>query len=255
MNFLSHIILYIVTTIFEMEKNHVPTLNNDMLSIIIMFLIGSDPNKWWKFMRDPDFKQLCLTLQIVRSVIFTPISLEELLYFINIGATQFDLSHFKYLTDDVLALLPPNLEHLDLNGCNITDAGLALLPHFTKLHTLDLSGCKNITNAGLAHLQKFTNLEHLDLNGCNITDAGLRYLQDLPLETLVLSFCSNITDAGIAHLQVLPLQNLDLSYCRNITDEGLRYLLELHLRKLNLSRRGANTSTQLTFSQECIVIE
>jgi hypothetical protein len=39
---------------------------------------------------------------------------------------------------------------MNMSGCDqITDAGLA---HLTGIHTLDVSGCDEITDAGLAHL-------------------------------------------------------------------------------------------------------
>ena len=39
-------------------------------------------------------------------------------------------------------------------GTQITDAGLVQLKGLTKLQSLDLSGCENITDTGIAELQK-----------------------------------------------------------------------------------------------------
>jgi hypothetical protein len=51
---------------------------------------------------------------------------------------------------------------LDMGGCEqITDAGLA---HLTGIHTLDMTVCKQITDAGLAHL---TGIHTLLMYGCD----------------------------------------------------------------------------------------
>jgi hypothetical protein len=47
-----------------------------------------------------------------------------------------------------------DLEYLDLDGCAVTDAGLRPLERLTKLEYLDLRNCPNITDAGVARLQK-----------------------------------------------------------------------------------------------------
>jgi hypothetical protein len=44
----------------------------------------------------------------------------------------------------------------------------------TQLQHLDLSGCQQITDAGVAHLAALTQLQHLDIRNCEqITDAGV----------------------------------------------------------------------------------
>ncbi len=121
---------------------------------------------------------------------------------------------------------------INLTNCkNITDADLAHLSSLTSLTSLNLSGCKNITDAGLAHLLSLTSLISLDLSDCNITDANLALLSKLTLlSSLDLSGCQNITDAGLAHLSSLTLlSSLDLSVCHNITDAGLARLSSLTL--------------------------
>ena len=90
--------------------------------------------------------------------------------------------------------------------------------------TLNVPGNKNITD--VAETQGCPALTSLDLSKCrNITDAGVVALsQNCPaLTTLVLSGCRNITDAGVVALsQGCPaLTTLYLSGCRNITDAGV----------------------------------
>ncbi len=51
---------------------------------------------------------------------------------------------------------------MNMSGCDqITDAGLA---HLTGIHTLDVSGCTGITDAGLTHLR---GVHTLYVYGCD----------------------------------------------------------------------------------------
>jgi hypothetical protein len=121
------------------------------------------------------------------------------------------------------------LRRLDLGGCsNITDAGLASLSSsLTGLQTLNLYGCRNITDAGLSSLSSsLTGLQKLSLSSCeNITDAGLSSLSSslTGLQTLDLEDCYKITDAGLSSLSssLTGLQTLNLWGCDKITDAGL----------------------------------
>jgi hypothetical protein len=48
----------------------------------------------------------------------------------------------------------------------------------TSLQHLNLSGCKGVTDSGIAHLGGRTALQHLDLNGCeSVTDIGVAHLR------------------------------------------------------------------------------
>jgi hypothetical protein len=48
-------------------------------------------------------------------------------------------------------------------------------------------------------------LQSLDLGGCkNLTDAGLVYLQGMPLQSLNLMGCRKLTDTGIASFKNNP---------------------------------------------------
>ena len=58
------------------------------------------------------------------------------------------------------------------------------VPRATKrlvhLQSLDLMGCKRVTDAGIAHLKGLTHLRRLDISWCSaITDAGIAHLKDL----------------------------------------------------------------------------
>jgi hypothetical protein len=128
------------------------------------------------------------------------------------------LGHLRSLT---------SLQSLNLLGCKlVTDAGLAHLRGLTALRSLDLWECERVTDAGLAHLRGLTALRSLDLwGGEQVTDAGLAHLRGLnALRHLNLQDCRQVTDAGLAHLRGLTaLQCLMLGGMK-FTDAGLAHL-------------------------------
>jgi hypothetical protein len=81
-----------------------------------------------------------------------------------------------------------NLQRYDL----VTNAEMESL----EVQSLDITGCKQISDAGLAHLG---GVRSLNASNCNrITDAGMIYLGRV--HHLVLLGCTQITDAGLTHL-------------------------------------------------------
>ena len=146
----------------------------------------------------------------------------------------------------------PNLTSLDLADTDVTDAGAAHLPKFTKMTRLSLFYC-NISNAGLRHLASMPSLEVLNLDSREIGDDGLSYLRGLKnLKSLDL-FSGRITDAGCAHIsKIKSLESLEL--CGGgIGDFGCAYIASLdNLSSLNLSQneritnRGAASLAALT---------
>ena len=91
---------------------------------------------------------------------------------------------------------------VDLQDRQVTDAGLVHLEGMTRLKRLNLYGTK-ITDSGLAHLEGLTQLQTLDLAYTTITDAGLVHLKGLT-QLKSLSFQgTQVTDAGLVHLKGL----------------------------------------------------
>ena len=64
---------------------------------------------------------------------------------------------------------------VDLNGTQVTDAGLVHLKGMTKLKELGLEGT-GVTDAGVMHLKGLTTLEELRLYYTRITGAGIAEL-------------------------------------------------------------------------------
>ena len=92
-----------------------------------------------------------------------------------------------------------------------------------RLEALNLSGCREISDAGLAYLAKLTRLREVNLSGCkSITDASLEYLKgNTELRKLHMTACSQITDTGLSHLRAFPqLEDLNLFACQQITRRG-----------------------------------
>jgi len=138
----------------------------------------------------------------------------------------------------------PKLNTLILDTTPVTDAGLACLAELRGLVSLSLTGCEQVTDAGVAHCKGLIRLRRLELGNTQVTDAGLAYIEGLTdLEELDLHG-TLLTDAGLVHLRRLAkLRALQLGYTR-LTDaglahlEGLTGLTTLNLENTEVSRPG-----------------
>ena len=140
--------------------------------------------------------------------------------------------HLRYnplLTDQGIKNLIglSHLVHLDLHAAlSITDTSLDFISQLTTLRYLDI-GSSNVTNRGLAYLEKLPNLLLLDLCGCQgIGDDGLKHVGKMQsLRALNLLRCEGITDVGLGYLLSLRLlEKLNLTHCNQITGEGVKLL-------------------------------
>lgn len=109
----------------------------------------------------------------------------------------------------------------------VVNAGLALLGRgLNQLYDLDLSGCKDLSDAGLqaafGYPHYFRILEHLALRNCSqISDAGLAYLGNLYLKALDLTNLDKITDEGLMKLSGTALRELKVDGCTQLTAQGM----------------------------------
>lgn len=131
------------------------------------------------------------------------------------------------ITDRSLAALAasaPQLRFLDLRGCSqVGDRGLAHLRAMKSLRVLRLSG-QQVTDASMAILRSFDRLGAITIEESAITDAGLKLLGELPLEEINLGRCYGITDAGLRHLKTLKgLRQLGIRGVP-LDGSGLRHL-------------------------------
>ena len=105
------------------------------------------------------------------------------------------------------------------------------------LTALGLSGCRQVTDAGVRHLARLPSLQHLDLSGTGVTDVGLQVLRDLPaLRTLSLAW-SRVTESGIGVLAHCgALEHLNLGTSPQTGDAALRALADKPaLRRLTIA--------------------
>ncbi|GIL60222.1 hypothetical protein Vafri_14808 [Volvox africanus] len=139
-----------------------------------------------------------------------------------------DLSRFKELDLDTVVLV---------GRADVKNERLRSLDRCFRLRSLDLSGCSQVGDCGVAALRRHCGMRHLKLNQCvAITDAALQQLKGLTcLLELELRECELITGEGLMHLGGLTqLRHLDLDQCRRIKGglqhlTGLRNLVSLRL--------------------------
>jgi hypothetical protein len=126
--------------------------------------------------------------------------------------------------EEVLARLATAREgRLEAHG-QMTDTLLRDVARCPGITTLDLSGSRRVTDAGIALLARLPQLRYLDLSGTSVTDHGLTVLEELPqLETLSL-IGTRVGDAGMAPLEHCEsLRRLNLMWT-GVGDGAIRSL-------------------------------
>jgi len=116
-----------------------------------------------------------------------------------------------------------NLEELQLDGAQISNAGLEQIQDLKNLSVLWLDA-PLVSDAGLEHIGTLSNLETLSLNMTQVSDAGLQHLRGLSsLKKLSLEN-TKIGDQGLEHLR--GLSDLEFLFLRktNVTRTGVKKL-------------------------------
>ena len=135
-----------------------------------------------------------------------------------------------------------DLAELDLSGCgNLTDNGVAHLLGLSKLKSLDLSSCRRLTPKVFETLRRMKSLEQLSAEQVGWAD-DVTPLAELPLLTS-LSLARNTSYRGKGLSELRGLIHLDLSCGRGqFGDEGMKQLEGLRaLQSLDLD--GQDTIT------------
>jgi uncharacterized membrane protein/mono/diheme cytochrome c family protein len=99
-----------------------------------------------------------------------------------------------------LEAIAPQILWLDVSGTQITDAGLAAMEKFPNLTRLHLNRTA-ITDTGVTHLARLSRLEYLNLYGTKITDAGLTSLTGLTSLRALYVWQTGVTTQGIDRLK------------------------------------------------------
>ena len=173
-------------------------------------------------------------------------------------ATDKDVAEFT----NNFAYSRKSIRSVSLRCSNVTDAGLEILMEkMISMYSVELSGCNEITEAGLwsclnsrivslsisdcinvaddsvgAIAQLLPALYELNLQAYHVTDAALSFFsakQSYTLSVLRLHSCWEVTNHGIVNvIHSLPnLTVLSLSGCSKVTDDGIELIAE-NLRKL-----------------------
>ncbi|MHC1682712.1 MAG: hypothetical protein AB6733_07160 [Clostridiaceae bacterium] len=111
---------------------------------------------------DEDLRHLALDLQGCTSVI------------------MLDLAENRSVTDDGMAYLGtlPQITHLNLSSCDISNKGLIHLTEMPHLTWLNLSYCNRLNDNGVKTLRQLTHLTYMDIQGVlKISTAGYVQMQ------------------------------------------------------------------------------
>ena len=116
------------------------------------------------------------------------------------------------------------------------------------LTELNVSGCQQLTDAGIAALKDCRNLKFLDITRCpKLTDEALKSLAGIQLTHLIAYADSNLTDLGFASLansrSLTNLVSLDTCGARHLTSFAVAAVV----------RQAGNSLTSLNLSW-CVAI-
>ncbi|KAH7510568.1 hypothetical protein FEM48_ZijujUnG0111700 [Ziziphus jujuba var. spinosa] len=138
-----------------------------------------------------------------------------------------------------------SLEEIDLTDNEVDDEGLKSISRCSKLSSLKLGICLNITDKGVVDIgMHCSKLTELDLYRCTgITDLGISAIAyGCPgLEMINISYCKDITDSSLRssshRCRMQATNKLDIKKCSNIDDTGMIPLAHFsqNLRQINLS--------------------
>lgn len=144
------------------------------------------------------------------------------------------LNFFFYWENSCLELGMTFLNYFILSLCRIFIneiffAGLEYLSRCSKLRSLKLGLCMNISDKGLCLIaSNCKNIYELDLyKCCGIGDEGLAALSSSckRLKILNISYCARVTDKGMKHMsQLEELSDLDMRGLVRVTSVGLTAL-------------------------------
>ena len=157
------------------------------------------------------------------------------------GLTVLDLSGCSWMDGKVIGVLGKVLTLTSLSmrqWLRLCDDDLEGLP--PNLETLDLDGCDNIGNGGMRHVAKLKHVQHLNIDQLGLVDDhGIKILSVLAkLKTFRINEVMDVTKDGMLHIAngMPEMQTLEVHACHEIDGEGVCFLGRLQkLRRLDLS--------------------
>lgn len=158
----------------------------------------------------------------------------------DLPARQFTITHIglgaETLTDEDLKRLEGlHLRTLTLTGTQVTDAGLAYLQRVPQLDYLVLNHCPRISLSDVSGLRHVKALSLRDTPA--ISEGALKLLEKLPnLSQLDIGENRQFTDRALTHIATLKKLTLLALDSTDISDAGLKHLAPLDgLYTLNLA--------------------
>lgn len=169
------------------------------------------------FLQDSGVKFLAKGLPVIKSI-----NLDGISFLTDSAVTGLVGHHYLYL------------EEVELDGAEISDAGIQQLARCTQLKHLGISFCECLTDMSLEYLKDLKNLVSLRLRkGSDFTADGLssffKSASLSKLHFLNLSECSAVNDLVVLDMAQAcgsHLKELALSWCWFITDTGLVSLVD-----------------------------
>lgn len=146
----------------------------------------------------------------------------------------------------------PSVEELHLWAANLSD--LTPLQRLPEVRTLVLNANPELDDDDLACLSGMPRLTTLDLFGCRrITDQGLSHLRALPLEVLLLDSCQQITAAGVCQLRRSSIRELGLKGTAVVpTRELVEFVARCpNLKQLSISHASADSPELIDLRRVC----
>eukprot|EP00899_Mesostigma_viride_P021245 jgi/Mesvir1/29121/Mv18424-RA.1 len=144
----------------------------------------------------------------------------------------------------------------DDGGIRVTDDGIiALAQRRPKLVCLGVPWCRRITDASIRVVARHKDLRHLDVQGCwGVTDASIEDIAETcpELRRLNVAGCTQVTDDGILAVsrKCTKMQRLSVRGCGDVTDCSIRLL---GTSCTQLQRLDVNDCNQVTLDSLSVV--
>jgi hypothetical protein len=171
-------------------------------------------------------------------------------------------SPIKNVTDLVLKKILQKftkITSIDLSHClQLTDKGFNMISFLSnKVTRLNFTGCINLRNSSLKQIvSSCPNIQELNLSACEfLTNEALlacaSYCRNLT--TLNISSCWSITDSGLMFIgqRCKRLNTLDISFCSKVTDKSVTWIIRSCPGLSNLILRSCSLVTD--FSVQTLV--
>ena len=129
-----------------------------------------------------------------------------------------------------------------------------------RMHTIDLTSCKLITNELLHRFNRIKSISKLVIKGSPyLTDKAVSFIGDMPhLNVLILEDCSNLTNLSCQSLSKLKsLKSLNLRATK-VTDKGILHMIHhsglVYIEELNLSSTRVTQAILLPLGAHCSLL-